>query len=112
MRRGTGSTWKLYPFGLWASPDTPRLPATVELGEERFEVERHSRHRQLTAHGGPLLSGSVAVQLDAVAVRITQVECLANAVIRRSADAHAVVDQAAERVRELAPTREGDCDVV
>jgi hypothetical protein len=54
----------------------------VELGEKALNVERPSHHRE-PAFGctRPLLLRTVAVQLDAVAVGILQVQSLGDAVV-------------------------------
>ena len=56
----------------------------------------------------PLLARAVAVELDAVAVGVAQVDRLADAVVARAVERDARVEHAAERVRERPAVRVAD----
>ena len=60
----------------------------------------------------PLLLRPVAVELDAVAVRVAQVDRLGDAVVGGAVDRPLRVDEPLERVAELRPVRVADRDVV
>jgi len=88
--------------------------ASAELGQERAQVELAERHPDALAVGrlGPLLARAVAVELDAVAVRVVEVDRLAHAVIARALDRDAGVGQAPQRDGERPPVGVADRDVV
>src|SRR5215208_5601050 len=55
---------------------------SVELGEKPLDVERLSDHRKLALpRMGPLLARTVPGELDAVLVRVAEVEGLGDAVV-------------------------------
>ena len=74
----------------------------VELGQQTGPVERLAVEDDLAT---PAPKGRVAVpgQLDAVAVRIVQVDRLVGAVVGRAVDPPAVVEQALEGGGQVAP---------
>src|SRR5579871_1811525 len=58
-------------------------PSGRVLVEQRLQVERAREHRHALAAAGPrpLLDGTVAVELDAIAVVVGEVDRLADAVV-------------------------------
>ena len=69
------------------------------------EVERQRGHLDLAVHDRPLLARAVAVDLDAVVLRIAQVERLADEVIRGAGELPAAVHHATQRPGELDSAR-------
>ena len=68
-------------------PRETTCEALRRLGEQCADVERSRHHRELALRRrGPLFARAVAVELHAVAVRVTQIERLADAVVRRSVE--------------------------
>jgi len=73
------------------------------LGEQASDVERVCHHQQLTvAIHRPFVTRPVAVQLDAVAVRIAQVDGLADPVVAGAIDRDAQLQQVLQRPRQVA----------
>jgi hypothetical protein len=60
----------------------------------------------------PLLSRAVAIQLDAVPVRIVEVQSLADAMVRGAVERNARVDEPLQRIRERLPVGVADGGVV
>src|SRR5215218_9255798 len=87
------------PFSEWLTARFSRrsrlLLWLVEFREERTEIERRGVHVV-----GPLVARTVAIELDAVAVRVVQVDRLADAVVARAGQRHAGVDDSSHRVGE------------
>ena len=78
-------------------------PAPVASASSALNIEALGRHLQRAVRGAwPLLPRPIPVQLDAVAVRIAQVERFADAVIGSAVEGHVRVDQAPQRVGERA----------
>src|SRR5438105_5901728 len=61
---------------------------SIELGEQRLQVERRIEHRDAVAVFGarPLLARPVTVELDPVLVRVAEIDRLADAVVARAVD--------------------------
>src|SRR4051812_21076029 len=74
-----------------------RTASGVGFVEKRAQVERDADHRDAVTVSRPLLARPVAVELDAVAVEVAQVDRLADAVIARALDRHAGLEHAAQR---------------
>ena len=71
-------------FGLGCRRERPQLRG---VGEQRVEIERRAEHRDgAVVPTRPLLLGPVAVELDAVLVRIAEVDRLADAVVAGAVD--------------------------
>ena len=83
------------------SGDSPRgdSPGAGRLGQERLHVERPRHHRDLAVRvARPFLAWAVAVELDAVSVRVAQVERLADAVVGGTVELDPGRRQPAQRV--------------
>src|SRR6185503_11690124 len=65
-----------------------------------------------TVQTRPLIPRSVAIQFNAIAVRIAQVDGFADAVIGRAFDGHAVIEQALESARQLEAVRIKNREVI
>ena len=83
-----------------------------QFAEYAVDVQRQGRHLQLVAHARPLLPGAIAVDLDPVAVRIGQVERLADQVIGRAIERPTDLDEARQREGEVRPGGHEDGQVV
>src|SRR3990172_3297155 len=84
-----------------------------QFGEERVQVERSVRHRHAAVRrAGPFGPIAIAVDLDAVPVRIAEVDGLTDAVVLRDADLYPVVNQSLVHSGEFATTGEQDCEVI
>src|SRR5262245_49820774 len=71
------------------------------FGEERLDVQRTREYPEASILvPGPLLHWAVPVELEAVTVRVAQIERFADSVIRGSLERDARLDEAPERVRE------------
>src|SRR5262245_24041430 len=71
------------------------------LLQERVEIERSVRHRHAALRvAGPFAFGTVAIELDAVVVRIAKIDRFAHAVIARALEWNARGDQATQCVGE------------
>ncbi len=81
------------------------------LPEDPLDVEGKGGHSQLAVVVGPLVAGAVAVDLDAVALGVVQVEGLAHEVVGGAGEGRTRVEDAAERPRELGPARHEDRQV-
>ena len=83
------------------------------LDEQGFEIERDAHHRHAALRvERPLLAGTVAVELDAVAVGVVQVDRLADAMVRRARELDPCVDEPPERVGKLLAVGIADGGVV
>ena len=89
-----------------------RVPAGIRvvrrrrdgLASEAVEVERKRRHLELApASRGHCVARPVAVQLDAVALRVGEVEGLADEVVRGAGEPPARAGDATQRPREVGP---------
>ena len=83
-----------------------RVRVAPRLGEDALEVERQRRHRDLVSLARPLLARAVPVELDPVALRVGEVEGLADEVVRGAAQVPARLEHAPERAREVGPGRD------
>src|SRR5215217_5748093 len=83
----------------------------VELGHQTGPVERLALEDDLST---PAPQGWIAVpgQLDPIAIRIVQVDCLVGAVVGRAIDPPAIVEQALERSRQVPPLGVVDGEVI
>src|SRR5688500_13800470 len=83
------------------------------LLQESLEVERPRVHGDAVAacRPRPFLTRPVAVELDAVPVRILEVHGLADAVVGRP-DADACVEDAPDRTRQCGPCRIANGEVI
>src|SRR5215471_9510173 len=97
------------PF-MWRRPEKPsdlpagdrRLRRSFGLLEQRDQIERRGKHRKLAVRiARPLLARAIPIKLDAVVIRIAQIERFA----------HAVIGSALERNlgRHQTPQRVGEC---
>ena len=82
------------------------------VGQQVLEVDRFGAHVQETADVRPLGARPVAIDLDAVAVRIGEVERFADTVVRRALQHGFRLDQTSERSREVRARRHQDREVV
>jgi hypothetical protein len=83
------------------------------LCEQLFEVERLGDHAELALRGaGPFGFRAVPVELDAIAVRVAEIECLADAVIGGTFERDVGTDEAAECVGELGARGIDDGEVI
>ena len=72
------------------------------FGEQCVQVERDRHHRHASVRvARPFLPRAVTVELDAVSVRVVEVDGLADAVIGSTGERHTRIDEPAERIREL-----------
>ena len=83
----------------------------AELAEHAVEVERQGVHLQDAVADRPLLPRAVAVELDAVALGIAQVERLADQVIGGAAQAPAGLGDALQGAGEIGAARHEDRQV-
>ncbi len=83
-----------------------RLAVGARLGEQSFEVEGKRRHRDLLALSRPFRAGSVAIQLDPVALGVREVERLADEVVGGAAEMPARVEDAPERMGQVDAVRD------
>ena len=83
----------------------------IHLGEEAAEVERERVHAEHSAGDGPLVARTVAIELDAVPLRVGQVERLADEVVGGAAQTPARGDHPAERKREVGARGDEDRQV-
>ena len=79
--------------------------ALALLGEQGVEVERQRRHLDLSVDATPFLARAVAVYLDPVALRVGEVEGLADEVVGGSGERATSVDDAAQGAGEVRPAR-------
>ena len=84
----------------------------MQLCEQPIEIERLGGHSQLTADARPFVSRAIAIEFDAVAVGIAQVNRLAHAVVGSALDRDALIEQALERAREFAAIRIKNCKMI
>jgi hypothetical protein len=85
----------------------------IELGEEGAEIEGTRDHREFAVLlAWPFVGRSVAVDLDAVAVGIVQVDGLADAVVGGAVDCDAMIDETLQRAGQLLARRIEDGEVV
>src|SRR5688572_26004226 len=84
------------------------------LPKESIEVQRVCHRERDVALGvaRPLRLGTIARQLDAVAIEVCQVDRLADAVIGDALDPHARIDDAMNRAREISPCGIEDGEMV
>src|SRR5207237_6753868 len=81
--------------------------------EESFQIERSRMHRQLAVgRARPLFLRPIPVELDAVVIRVPQVERFADAVIGRAVERDAGVDQPAHRISQRGAGRIQDGKVI
>src|SRR6266436_1530614 len=83
----------------------------VELSKKILDVERQRRHA-LHDHSLPLFAGTVGVDLDAVAVRIAEIDRLADGVIREPFDCGPLACGLRKPARETRPVGYEQRDVV
>ena len=92
---------------------TARWRRTDEfLGEQVLEIERVRAHVQLTVQMRPLGARTIAINLDAVAVHVGEVERLADTVVRGALHHRLGLDEATERSREIGARRHEDGEVI
>src|SRR5687768_5359627 len=71
------------------------------VAEEIVEVQRLSDHRQpALRRARPVLAGAIPVQLDAVAIRVAEVERFADAMVAGAFEGDVGGDEALERIGE------------
>jgi hypothetical protein len=75
----------------------------AELAQEVAQVQRQGGHLQLAVLYPPVVVGAVAVDLDSVAVRVRQIQRLADQVVGGSVQRPAGVGQPSEGVGEIQP---------
>src|SRR5256885_15601843 len=81
--------------------------------EQVLKVEAFGEHRQAAVGRlWPAVPRAIPIELDAVLVRIAQIERLAHAMVARAVERDAGVDQAAQRTRERGAGRVEDRDVI
>src|SRR5689334_4696783 len=85
----------------------------VQLRQQAGETKRfvHPHVENATFDVGPSLGRTVPVNLDAVAIRIVEIDRLGDAVIGCATDAHAVVRDTLIGPRERLPVGIGEGDV-
>src|SRR5919197_5985604 len=93
-------------------PHVPRPVRLPELGEQAREVERLAAERQRAIPPRPLAGVPVPGQLDAIEVRIVEVDRLVGPVIGRPIDGPAAIEQAFERRGQVLTGRVIDGEVV
>lgn len=88
------------PRSTHQSPAASNL--SIELGEQVAKVEWLADHREPLAAGKtwPLLARAIAIELEAIAVGIVEVESLADAVVRGTAEHDAGVGETPQRIGE------------
>ena len=87
-----------------------RLPRRSQQGPE---IEPLRRHLQRTVGiSRPLAARPIPVELEAVAIRVAQIERLADAVIAGAVERHRGVAKPAQRVAERGPIRVADRKVI
>jgi hypothetical protein len=93
----------------WQAPPPDRLlsrSCLIRRIQEPLKLQRPRIHRQATLRvHRPLLPRTIPVELDAVLIRIAQIERLAYSVIRRPIQPHLRVDQAIERITQRCTRR-------
>src|ERR1700733_4800650 len=77
-----------------------------ELARESLQVEREGRHLELPVRAAPFVAGPVTVDLDAVAVRVREIERLADEVVRGAVQRPAGGREASERDGEIETGRD------
>jgi hypothetical protein len=83
------------------------------LREQFFEVERFGDYGEIALRGArPFGFGAVPVELDAIAVGVAKIECLADAVIGSAFEPNVGVDQAAKGVGEFGACGIDDREVI
>src|SRR5207247_8917929 len=82
-----------------AAPTATRSgPSRRSLSEQRLKIEWPRVHLDAAIRTArPFAFGSIAVELDAVAIRIAQIDRFAHAMIRSALERYAVVDHATHR---------------
>src|SRR5882672_908812 len=90
----------------------PVAVAAAVLRENPIEIERVGAHLEPPVHHRPLGARPIAIDLDAVAVRIGEIQRLADAVIRNTLQ-HAVgLDHPAQRAPAIAARRHENREVI
>ena len=84
----------------------------VPIVHQRLEIERVGDHGQLAAAHWPRIARPVAVDLDAVAVRVAEIQRLADAVVARAAERVAPSGEGCERAAERRAAGHQDGEVV
>ena len=79
----------------------PRRLVAVQFLEHAFELEWVHRHAQRSAGEFPLGARAVAIDFDAVAVGVAEIERLAHGVVAGAPQRRAGVDEMAQRARQL-----------
>src|SRR5687768_4631940 len=77
----------------------------VQFCQQSVEVERPGGHLQLSADARPFIARTVAVKLDAVAIRVAQIDGLADPMVGGAFDGHAAIEQALERAGKFQSAR-------
>ena len=83
----------------------------AELAQDAIEVERKRVHLQDSVADRPLLPRAVAIELDPVALRIAQVEGLADQVVGRAAEPPARLGDPLQGAGEVGAARHDDRQV-
>ncbi len=76
-----------------------------ELSQQCVDIERAGEHPQFALDPRPFPRGPVPIKLDAITIRVPQIDGLTHAVIGRTFDGNSVSEQALEGPRQLQPRR-------
>src|SRR5436309_7465132 len=82
-----------------------------ELPQQRLEIERQRRHRDVSVLAWPGGGVAVGIELDAVCIWIAKIERLAHEVVGGADQGYAGITQAHEQLREVPSRRHTDRDV-
>jgi hypothetical protein len=103
----------------WIRPRSPERrqavasASTACCARSSSRVERLGDHAELALRGArPFGFGAIPVKLDAVAVGVAKIECLADAVVGGAFEWNVAADKAAEGVGELGARRIHDGEVI
>ena len=107
------ATWRCtWPITVPAGTVACGPSARGQLVGEVAQVQRQRGHLQLAVGVAPLLARAVAVELDAVAVGIGQVQRLADEVVGDPVQRPAGLGQPGQRMGEVQPRRIQDRQVI
>jgi len=91
---------------------SPGVRVVAKLLEQGLNIQRRRTHLQPPADSGPFTLRTISIHLDAVSVRIGQVEGLADAVIGEALHRRRRVDETTKRLGQLESSRHEDGEVV
>src|SRR5436189_4436201 len=81
------------------------LFTSMQFRQQSVQVQRASCHVQFTVEAWPFLLRSIAIEFDAIVVRVAQVNRFAYAMVRSAVNVYTVVEQPLERARKFLTVR-------